>query len=274
MTVTWRTATGLEADGTLNVAWTLPTGHTTDDFLAAVVGQKFSTAGSSSAVPTPTGYTAVTSGCTDNTNRAVMVQAFHKVDGGSESAPTETASGAICVMWGMMAGSSSESGSGWSVESSTGIYSTQSGTDVTVTGDTSLAWAVGDEVLMTVISPNELATDSSPALTIAGSVTHSGLTQHLSPVSTTQGSDGTLYVYTATITGGGTGAPTYTATSDESGMTARAVAWLKIIEPESSSTPATATPTAVAATASVGGDYAERNASVVMGGASKQGVWA
>jgi PKD repeat protein len=215
------------------LTYTLPTGHTTNDVLLAFyAGKPYGT-----IAGTPTDYTAqgsVTSGAnTANTNGAgsTRVQAFSKIHDGSESNPTSAFTAQYSPsMVAMVAAYSSISGSGWTINNTTGQDSTVTGTGISVTGG-SLTWNVGDVILFCSAGGDNLDTETSTSLSFSGGVTHSGLSELLSTNTTTTGNDGTMYVYTATINGAGTGAPTFAATGGASGASDRGVVFVQLREP-------------------------------------------
>lgn len=276
MTITWRTATGMESNAGgagASAAWTLPTGHSENDLLIACYGAKFSsyTAAGLYPPPTPDGYTATSTTYTTATNRAVNAHLFYRVHDGSETAPTTTldeAATPTVVMWSMLAADSDAAGSGWTVQSTYGLDDTITGTDVSATGG-SLTWESGDTVLVMSNGPDDTSTDTDPQLTFSGGVECGVLTEHLATNVTTAGSDGTQYVYTATITVGGTGAPTFACTTGAA-MANRAVVFLRIVEPASGDE--NVQPSTLVAASSVV-DFPVRNTEIVMGGESKQGIW-
>ena len=238
MTISLRTATGLAGyadtatpfDSQTHV---LPTGHTTDDLLFAIAGLKLPTTTPSS----PAGYTA--SGDVSSASGQafgsvdagdVRAMAWYKVDGGSETAPSHDFTVRYSpLMLAMLALYSTNTGSDWVVQSTTGADSVDTGTDISATGG-SLTWATGDKVIVVSVANSDAATDTSPGLTIAG-VTVGALTELLTTNITTAGTDGAMYVYEASITAGGTGAPTFTATNGVSGNAHRAVLFIGVTEP-------------------------------------------
>jgi hypothetical protein len=238
VTISWRTATGLTAavdtaTPFANLAYTLPTGHTTNDVLICVAAVRPYTL----TVGTPTDYTArgaITSGV--NTANGVgvgssKVAAFTKIHDGSESNPASTmAAGYTPAMTAMLACySSSGTAATWTIENTTGVDATVTGTGISATGG-SLTWAVGDQIVVVSAGDDNLDTETSVTVTFTGGVTHSGLTEMLTTNVTTTGNDGSLYVYTATIDGAGTGAPTFAATAGVSGTSERGVIFLRINE--------------------------------------------
>lgn len=210
----------------------MPVGTVAGDVLLAIHGGKRY----DWAIPTPSGYTeeaVVTSGTTGVATNAGSLRntLFSKVHSGSESSPSTP----ITVYYGpamllMVAAGCDDVPGGCTIETTTGFDGDTSGSSISATGG-SLEWAVGDVILFYSSGPDATAGESSPSLSFTGGVTAGALTEHLSPHSTTAGYRGTMYVYTATITGAGTGAPTFAATSGGTDKSERAVTFIKITPP-------------------------------------------
>lgn len=250
MTITWRAATGLEAQEPgpgLSALFTLPAGHSEDDLLIANYGHKFASASNNNVPAAPDGWDTSASARTTATNRAVRAVAYTRVHDGSESAPSVTEPGTpIAQFWSAMAAYSSSGYSNWVVQSTAGIDDTITGTDVSVTGD-ALSWEVGDQIMVLSAGPDDTSLETDVGLSFTGGVAAGSLTQHLSTVSTSLGSDATMYCYTATITAAGTGAPTFVCSTADN-YANRSVVFLLIREPNAAAASATVTPSRISLT--------------------------
>lgn len=238
MTISVRASAGLAAFSDTATpfdpqSYTLPAGHTTDDLLLAICGIKPST----TTPDNPSGYTAEADVSTA-TGQAfgasdageIRAMAWYKVDGGAEATPGHTFTVRYSpLMLAMLALDSSNAGSGWTVDSTTGVDNTDTDTSISATGG-SMTWATGDMVVVVSAAGSDQSTESSAALSIPG-VSLGALTEQLATNTTSVGTDGALYVYTALVTSGGTGAPTFTATSAVATNAHRAVLFLKVTEP-------------------------------------------
>lgn len=207
-----------------NLAYALPTGHTTGDLLIACYGGKpYDTTPS-----TPADYTERAGGANGTTGMgagsgSVYAVAFTKTHDGSESNPASTFSAQYSPgIRAMLAIRSA--GSTWTVTSCKGSDATATSTTFSATGDADLGYAAGDIVVVLLAHNDDSSSDSSFAITIAG-CTVADVTQRLTGTLTTStGNDGRMYVLTARIVSGtSSAAPVVTATTGSGDSDGQAV---------------------------------------------------
>lgn len=240
MTISLRgSATGLSAGVTTTLAFTLPTGVTTNDCMIAFYGGKPYTMALSSGTLS-TDYTDVgstTNGTTANNVDlgSVYADMAYRIHSGTESAPTGTLSATPSPrISGMIALQSTVSGSGWTVTGTTASDATATGTTFSATGAASLSVQTGDWIVVLVMHNTDAMTHTSASLTLSGA-TISGLTQQLGTTTTNQGNDGAMYLYTAQVTGTATAAPVFSVTTP-TGISDGAVVFGAIREPVAAAT--------------------------------------
>lgn len=226
MTISFRTTPTPVSGVTTTLAFTLPTGHTTDDCLIAYGTHKAYTVTVSSGTVT-TDYTALAAGANGtvangNGTGSNYTWARYRIHDGSESDPTGTLSAAPspCIS-GMLAATSTNSGSGWTVTSCKGSDTTSTGTTFSATGDASLAFDVDDVLIVITGTPDNVSTPTSLALAASG-ITFSAVST-LYNGTVADGNDASISVYYATVTAGtATVAPSATmstSSGDSNGQT-------------------------------------------------------
>lgn len=243
MAITYRTATGLTAASDTAAAYasltyTLPTGHTTGDLLLCYMALK-----PYDTVPgTPSGYTALSGGANGTTamgsgTGSVYAIAFYKEHDGSESGPSSAFSAQYSpAMRGMIALESDVgTGGGWTIDSTNGSDTSDTGTGFSATGGATLALEAGDHIFVIAAGRDDSATPSSVAITVSGCTLDTVVVD--STLATSTGNDGWMYVaHAEVLSGTASGAPVTTATVG-SGDSAGQAVFILIREPDSGTTP-------------------------------------
>ncbi|MEN9793033.1 MAG: hypothetical protein RL330_1111, partial [Actinomycetota bacterium] len=217
MTISHRASTGITARTTQAThAFTLPTGHTTNDLLIAWLGGKpytvTDTLNDSTYSATATGANG-TNATTANGAGSVQAAGWYKRHSGTESAPSVTmATATPNPMIQAMSAYQCASGKVWVVQTAAGSDSASTGTTFSAASDTTLTLAVGDVLSVMMVHNDDSSSSSAWALSAPG-ITFSTVTQRLTGTLTTaSGGDGRMYVVDAEVTSG-SGTVTVTATA-------------------------------------------------------------
>lgn len=233
MTISFRAANGIGSGTTTTLGLVLPTGAVAGDMLIAFYGGKPYTVDVTSGTFL-TDYT-LAGNITDGT-------AANAVDGGSvraharyremqsgDVAPTGTLSAAPSPRMNGMLAYQKTVGGAWNVATSTGFDSAATGTTRSITSGT-LDLAVGDVVIVVVVSPSDSTTGTSRSLTGTG-LTFSAPTNRNTTSGTTSGNDGSIVALESTVTAGsGTVALTY-ADTVTTGISNASAVFIRLREP-------------------------------------------
>jgi hypothetical protein len=241
VTISFRAAAGLTAGIDTSAPWTLPTGHTLDDFLLAVYGGKQYDASVTSGTFT-TDYASLTDHAngttvTGNGTGSLRLQCAWRQHDGSESAPAGTVSATPSIRMTSMAAFSKTTAGTWDVAATDGDDTTATSTTISSTGG-SLSFAPGDMLVWICAGPDDF-TISGSSMTVPG-CTLSGLTNALGTTTTTTGDDGMMRIYYATIsTGTVSAAPTFSAATSAggSGNSTVAATFIRLREPSVTAPP-------------------------------------
>lgn len=243
MAITYRTATGLTASSDTAAAYasltyTLPTGHTTGDLLLCYMALK-----PYDTVPgTPSGYTALSGGANGTTamgggTGSMYAIGFYKEHDGTESNPSSAFSAQYSpAMLGMIAlESSNGTGGGWTIDSTSGSDTSDTGTSFSATGDATLALEAGDHIFVFAGGRDNGSDPSSVDITVPGCTLDTVVVE--SVLNTSTGNDGWMYVaHAEVLSGTASGDPVTTATTS-SGDSAGQAVFILIREPDSGTTP-------------------------------------
>lgn len=243
MAITYRTATGLTAASDTAAAYasltyTLPTGHTTGDLLLCYMALK-----PYDTVPgTPSGYTALSGGANGTTamgggTGSMYAIGFYKEHDGTESNPSSAFSAQYSpAMRGMIALESDVgTGGGWTIDSTNGSDTSDTGTSFSATGDATLALEAGDHIFVFAGGRDNGSDPSSVDITVPGCTLDTVVVE--SVLNTSTGNDGWMYVaHAEVLSGTASGDPVTTATVG-SGDSAGQAVFILIREPDSGTTP-------------------------------------
>ena len=243
MAITYRTPTGLTAASDTAAAYasltyTLPTGHTTGDLLLCYMALK-----PYNTVPgTPSGYTALSGGANGTTamgggTGSMYAIGFYKEHDGTESNPSSAFSAQYSTaMLGMIAlESSNGTGGGWTIDSTSGSDTSDTGTSFSATGDATLALEAGDHIFVFAGGRDNGSDPSSVDITVPGCTLDTVVVE--SVLNTSTGNDGWMYVaHAEVLSGTASGDPVTTATTS-SGDSAGQAVFILIREPDSGTTP-------------------------------------
>lgn len=208
MTIAFRAAAGLAAGTNATISWTLPTGHAQRDFLLAAVAYKQE----GISITAPAGYLALPqhnqgSGQAAGIDTGSMgLGMYWKARGTTETNPSASMASAPNVrMAGMIALSTTQTVDNWNVGYVVGTDNASAVTTFQPTfssgsnGDTTLTVRQNDWIVIVTGHKSDSATESAATMTLSGA-TISAFTERLPTNTTTTGGDGSMYIYTGTVT--------------------------------------------------------------------------